>query len=759
MALRLEFAAEFKDAERIQKILGELNDQMAKLAQTGSTVGANASHGFEALTNSLKGFDDATKGLKSIKELSESISSLGRLQGEVGIIDKMFSDVGKSISRNIGDEKAGHIRRLREEIDKLRQDATRAKDAVQTAEYNFTLAKARGDDKGASIFDQARRANAVAAARAERSADLGEDELEERQSLRGMFRDQFGPGSRTGRMATRLGRMAGYAGIAAGGIALVDDVMNLAPERSFIAQQRYETSAAEEAKRGDATRLMLREMNVGASASGRLEAGNAVSSQLGTLVGTAMRMFTGTVGNLFSGNMSIKTPTEAYNEVLMQREGVDKEAFGLGLERSQAQALRRMNMFSDIERFGGSGRMQAALAGLTGSGITMDMAGPMAQLLFQSGAAINGGDAGLVLRQQRLGLGDNMMRQAARQRFMGGAGSAESMIDMALGASGLTGREHGRARGVLGDAYGAILGQTVGYDMTGAGVGLVNSIGGAVAAATAMGPPVPGQGFLTPEEAARGAASVYGQGKSMMGAGGTYDAVMMASLARMGITNPIDQQYIAAMMRKNPEQAGRVIEEITGKPGSGADAVKTISGDVVGMGKMFTDPLMKTAKIGVGRATALLAGGEEAVGNAAIENEYGRQGGIPGALAAQFDTKLGPGAAGGKDAIGKTIADASDREKMQSAQAVEERAVFEATERLEKVLGRSVVDAIAAGFSGMAESIRKSVDKLEEGKGESRERTRALTGTMQSVAGPGRVATETPTIFGNMYSGGGKPTL
>lgn len=726
MALKIEFAAEFKDAERIQKILNDLNDQMSKLAQTGAAVGQASASGFQSLTSSLKGFDDATKGLRSIKELSDSIHSLSKLQGEVGVIDKMFSDIGKSINRGIGDEKADSIKRVREEISKLQQESEKAKVLVQEAEYNYRVAQSRGDERGMKHFEAQRRGASLYAAKMDRDSRLAEDELDEATDPMNVFKGQFQKGGKYYRGMRGIRAAGGYAAAALAGVQAADDLFNVMPERSFAAQQKYDTAAAREAMSGDVTRGVLRELNVGAGASSRFLAGNDQLGQMGTVASTALQTVLGnTIGNIFnliSGRqVEFKSPTQIYNENLMGKEAVDREAYGVALGATGQQAMKRMNMFADMERFGGSAQMQSALAGLTRSGVTMDMAHPMAQMLMEAGVMIGPGDANLVLAQQRLGAGDTFMRQVARQRFMGGGASATGMLDRLVEGSGLTGRDQGRARGVLGEALGGLMSQTVGYDLSNTGAGMINMVGEAVARQQGAA------NGLTAEEATRGAVSTYSATQNLFQAGGVYNAVEMASLARMGVTNPLVQQYVQTMLEKgNSNEAAAAIERATGGKVKADQALKQLRADTAGMASTFMKPLFdesdpQVRAIGSGKLQAMAMMGKEAVMNKSIEEQFG--GGVGGLFGARYDGTTKKGGGMGPTGVEALTAALTDKDKLQTAQAGQEGSIFEATERLERVLGKSVVSAIADGFSGMAEAVRKSIGKLEEDRNASNKRT------------------------------------
>jgi hypothetical protein len=553
--------------------------------------------------------------------------------------------------------------------------------------------------------------------------------------------------------------MGGYLGAAIGGVRLADEIFNVAPQKEFAAKQQYEVSAASEAISGDITRNIMRELNIGSSASGRFEAGNNVLSQAAT-VGSAVMNYVGgvisSVLNFASGGLlniggGYKTMQESYFDVLSGREAIDKKVYGLATGRVGQYELRRMQMFNEIDRFfgpGGSAFTRNALGELHDAGITMDMANQMAQMLLRAGVGITGGDANLVRAQQRLGLGDTFMQQVARQRFMRGGSAAEDMIFSSIAGAGLTGYDQGRARSVLGEALGQIAAQTSGYNLDVVAPGMIGMV--RAAQAETMGPNVAGRGFLTSEEATRGAIQVFQSGTGMMGAGGVYDAVATAGLARIGITNPLDAQYINALIRKNrPDLAAKAIATATGKTeNEAAKMLESIGSDVEAFQKNFENPLLSTSKLDRGKIRGMLIGGEEKVGVAEFEAAAGKG----GELAAQF--KIGGIAVSPEELkqAREVMGDITPKEQLDRARASEERAVQQAAASIERTLGHAVVSEIAKGFTQMAEAVKRSAQKLEEDTRESRERTREQGAAGRNVAGPGRSYDQVITVFGPMYT-------
>jgi hypothetical protein len=517
------------------------------------------------------------------------------------------------------------------------------------------------------------------------------------------------------------------------GVESIDDLVNLAPERAFIAQQKYDTAAAHEAVSGDITRAVLRQLNVGAGATSRFLAGNDPIGQSGTLASTALKtVWDNTIGNIVSfltkGTAGLKYPTQIYYENLMAKEAIDLQAYGDAIRPASEQVMKRMNMFADVERFGGSDRMQSALTGLRKLNITADMARPMIRMLMEAGVMVTPGDADLILAQQRLGVSDNFMRQVARQRFMGGNAAATEMLNRFLDASGLTEREHGRALGVLSEALGSLMSQTVGYDLSNTGAGMVSMVGAAIARQKAGG-------TLTAEEATRGAVTTYSATQGLFQSGGVYNAVEKASLARMGVTHPMTQYYIQTMLEKgNFKEAGAAIERATLGRVKADQALARLNADTSGMARNFmrlmfdeSDPQVRA--IGAGKLQAMAMMGKEAVMNKSIEDEFND--GLGGLFKARYygtGIKQGENKDQGKGqtTLQRVTSDKSDLERFQTAQAGYEAKVDEAAERLERGLGRTLASVIADGFSDLAASVRKSIDKFEKDKAASDRRTQRI---------------------------------
>lgn len=730
MALKIEISAAFKDADRIAKILNDLNNQFVQIADSGNKIGANTSKGFEAITRSMAQISGETGALKNITALVDKINALSKLQNELPKVGTSLGAFGDAITKNLGQQQQRTVAQFREQIAKLKQEVEDASVEFKTQEYAEMHGISPGVRTKARIAKEAAAITATQKAKQARELEFAQQVAEDEQWAEGralgpmaMWRKAFRPGGyfaaggggfRTAATISSAGRSIATTGM---GILAADAIFNTMGQSNLAAEQAYNVQAAQEAMSGDVTRMAMRRQNFGTAH------GQSFLSDLAIAVGTALKFSLGNIAAIATGGQA-KGLEASYLEVLQNRENLDKQVYGLGFQSTGRLFLDRAQRYNQMARAFSPLQVNYSLERLAQAGITQEMALPFATALYNQGVAFSGADATLMLANRRLGMGDAFDQVLARQRAMAGTGATENFLSNLLGRTGLTGRGSNLGRSALGELFASMTQGYVGIDQSTLYGGLQDLVGASIASRAAQVGAITGPGgtsMLTAPyseaDAVKAAGMAYQSAqRGMFTPGSAKYTMLQAHLTKLGVFNPMEQYAITTLLKTGQsEEAYKMISEITGA--SPEQAASYIRGGMKESSQAFLDAY-GVSKLGT-TARTIMRFGEEGAKNKALQKlvgELGEAGIDVSVLDRKEDIAKLPAN------IQELVKTYTDQEKLERGEAGRQAEVYTAAREIEKVLGTSVINAIAKGFTDMGAEIRKSATESLKSKQDKTER-------------------------------------
>jgi hypothetical protein len=256
---KIEFSANFRDAELVASAIKNLQKELIALGNVGAGAGKQVNTAFKSLGESIAKIQEISRGAGSIKELTNQVDQLAKMGTSVQAFARSFDSIGKSINSAIGDAQVGAFKNLKNAIVDIKKEMDGYKDKIQEINYNLPIIEARhGRDSAEYKAAQAdRKGTAVAYSELDRQKKQAE-------WSETMNRPLGSPESFFGRMTPNKildSAKNVAAGLYVGGETSFE--LGTMSMRSSIQQRRLRMQVGDEANAGDPTLAILRANGVG----------------------------------------------------------------------------------------------------------------------------------------------------------------------------------------------------------------------------------------------------------------------------------------------------------------------------------------------------------------------------------------------------------------------------------------------------------------------------------------------------------------
>ena len=461
--MRLEFSAQFKDADIVASAVKRLQGELKDLGNAGSSAGQAVNSAFKSLGDNLQQLQQMSKAGGAIKELTKEIDQLSKLGTNIDAFSRSFNDLGKTVNSAIGGASINAFKQLKQSITDITKGIDEYKGKIEEIDYNLPLTRARHGEGSAEYQSMIRQKYALGASIGAAEAARREAETVAKMSAP---MSETGVGRALGLTeSSMLGRLTvGGAlkapgqlmgGISAGLYAGGEAMYNLGAMTTVgnIAQRRLRMQAGLEAAGGDPTQAILEATGIGAQSGGMAKAGAYASEYGKTFAGVAAVLgilaspFTGGVSGLagaatlMSGLGKVRGLNETSAAAEARIRGLDKEAYEQSFAPALSGYLANEQTFQDMYLSRGSARANSLTTAIMRQGLSREsMAAGVNASLYYGAEAGSGADDILMLdAKRRFGISDNGLNQLARLSARGGATGAVGSLRTFLGGSAFSG--------------------------------------------------------------------------------------------------------------------------------------------------------------------------------------------------------------------------------------------------------------------------------------------------------------------------------